>query len=88
MEQWPQKQFPLTVVALRGYATSLESRFVRLFGDLTRPFAFQYTIQRGDIIQQDNTRPQFHLVTQYSLHSIDILPWPTRSPGISPAEHF
>ncbi|GBN87752.1 hypothetical protein AVEN_148099-1 [Araneus ventricosus] len=42
---------------------------------------------QGGVFQQVNARPHTVVVTQHSLHSVDMLPWPTRSPDLSPIEH-
>ncbi|GBM16361.1 hypothetical protein AVEN_28321-1 [Araneus ventricosus] len=47
---------------------------------------FMNSIQWG-VFQQDNTRPHTAVVTQYTLQSVYMLPWPARSPDISPIEH-
>ncbi|GBM44494.1 hypothetical protein AVEN_15019-1 [Araneus ventricosus] len=35
----------------------------------------------------DNSRPHIAVVTQHALQSVDMLPWPARSPDLSPIEH-
>ncbi|GBM77573.1 hypothetical protein AVEN_186841-1 [Araneus ventricosus] len=47
---------------------------------------FMNSIQ-GGVFQQDNARPHTAVVTQHSLQSVDMLPWPARSPDLSPIEH-
>ncbi|GBM36105.1 hypothetical protein AVEN_179101-1 [Araneus ventricosus] len=47
---------------------------------------YMNSIQRG-VFQQDNARPDTTVVTQHALQSVDILPWPARSPDLSPIEH-
>ncbi|GBN75642.1 Transposable element Tc1 transposase [Araneus ventricosus] len=47
---------------------------------------FMSSIQ-GGVFQQDNARPHTAVVTQHALQSVDILPWPARSPDLSPIEH-
>ncbi|GBM10967.1 hypothetical protein AVEN_171446-1 [Araneus ventricosus] len=42
---------------------------------------------QGDVFQQDNARPHTALVTQHDQQSVDILPWSSRSPDLSPIEH-
>ncbi|GFW86271.1 uncharacterized protein TNCV_1978611 [Trichonephila clavipes] len=39
---------------------------------------------QGGVFRQDNSHPRTADVTQRALQSIDILPWPARSPGLSP----
>ncbi|GBN42264.1 Transposable element Tc1 transposase, partial [Araneus ventricosus] len=47
---------------------------------------FMNSIQVG-VFQQDNDRPNTAVVTQHALQSVDMLPWPARSPNLSPIEH-
>ncbi|GBN97222.1 Golgin subfamily A member 5 [Araneus ventricosus] len=47
---------------------------------------FMNSIQ-GGVFQQDNTHPHTTVVTQHALQSVDMLPWPARSPDLSPIEH-
>ncbi|GBN34178.1 hypothetical protein AVEN_265569-1 [Araneus ventricosus] len=47
---------------------------------------FMSSIQ-GGVFQQDNARPHTAVVTQHALHSVDMLPWPSRSPDLSPIEY-
>ncbi|GBN18294.1 Transposable element Tc1 transposase [Araneus ventricosus] len=47
---------------------------------------FMNSIQRG-VFQLDNARPHAAVVTQHALQSVDMLPWPARSPDISLIEH-
>ncbi|KFM57876.1 Transposable element Tcb1 transposase, partial [Stegodyphus mimosarum] len=42
----------------------------------------------GAIFQQDNARPHTARVSQDCLRTITILPWPARSPDLSPIEHI
>ncbi|GBO26386.1 hypothetical protein AVEN_13426-1 [Araneus ventricosus] len=42
---------------------------------------------QGGVFQQDNARPHTPVVTQHVLQSVDMLPWPARSPDLSPIEH-
>ncbi|GFT14905.1 transposable element Tc1 transposase [Trichonephila clavipes] len=42
---------------------------------------------QGGVFQQDNARPHTTVVTQCALQSVDMLPWSTRSPDLSPIEH-
>ncbi|GFW33857.1 transposable element Tcb2 transposase [Trichonephila clavipes] len=42
----------------------------------------------GAIFQQDNTRPHMAKVSQDCLHTVTALPWPSRSPDLSPIEHI
>ncbi|GBM78580.1 hypothetical protein AVEN_200711-1 [Araneus ventricosus] len=47
---------------------------------------FMNSIQ-GGVFQQHNACPHAAVVTQHALQSVDILPWPARSPDLSPIEH-
>ncbi|GBM13591.1 hypothetical protein AVEN_84136-1 [Araneus ventricosus] len=47
---------------------------------------FMNSIQ-GGVFQQNNARPHTAVVTQHALQSADMLPWPARSPDLSPIEH-
>ncbi|GFS90030.1 transposable element Tcb2 transposase [Trichonephila clavipes] len=38
----------------------------------------------GAIFHQDNTRPNTARMSQDCLHTVTILPWPARSPDLSP----
>ncbi|GFU60681.1 uncharacterized protein TNCV_2754411 [Trichonephila clavipes] len=38
-------------------------------------------------IQQDNARPHTARLSQQCLQGYDVLPWPARSPDLSPIEH-
>ncbi|GBN16305.1 hypothetical protein AVEN_221883-1 [Araneus ventricosus] len=42
---------------------------------------------QGGVFQQDNVRPHTAVVTQNTLQSVDMLPWPARSPDLSPIDH-
>ncbi|GBN35713.1 Transposable element Tc1 transposase [Araneus ventricosus] len=46
---------------------------------------FMSSIQ-GGIFQQNNARPHTAAVSQRALQGVDILPWPARSPDLSPIE--
>ena len=48
--------------------------------------SFMSSIQEG-AFQQGNARPHTAAVTQRALQSVDMLPWPARSPDLSPIEH-
>ncbi|GFV04821.1 hypothetical protein TNCV_5047851 [Trichonephila clavipes] len=41
----------------------------------------------GAIYQQDNARPHTARLSQQCLQGYDVLPWPTRSPDLSPIEN-
>ncbi|GFW05487.1 transposable element Tc1 transposase [Trichonephila clavipes] len=44
-------------------------------------------ISQGAISQQDNARPHTARLSQQCLQGYDVLPWPARSPDLSPIEH-
>ncbi|GFY10455.1 HTH_Tnp_Tc3_2 domain-containing protein [Trichonephila clavipes] len=41
----------------------------------------------GAIYQQDDARPHTARLSQQCLQGYDVLPWPARSPDLSPIEH-
>ncbi|GFS98350.1 transposable element Tcb2 transposase [Trichonephila clavipes] len=41
-----------------------------------------------DILQQDNAQPHTARVSQDCLRTVTTLPWPARSPDLSPIEHI
>lgn len=51
---------------------------------------FMQRQQRGVIFQQDNARPHTARLTMDFLnrHNVQLLPWPSRSPDLSPIEHL
>ncbi|GFW71378.1 transposable element Tc1 transposase [Trichonephila clavipes] len=46
-----------------------------------------YSNFKGAIYQQDNARPHTARLSQQCLQGYDVLPWPARSPDLSPIEH-
>ncbi|GFY06251.1 transposable element Tcb2 transposase [Trichonephila clavipes] len=44
-------------------------------------------ISQGAIYQQDNARPHTARLSQQCLQGYDVLPWPARSPDLSPIEY-
>ncbi|GFS93840.1 transposable element Tc1 transposase [Trichonephila clavipes] len=44
-------------------------------------------ISQGAIYQQDNARPHTARLSQQCLQGYDVLPWPARSPDLSPIDH-
>ncbi|GFW97052.1 transposable element Tc1 transposase [Trichonephila clavipes] len=48
---------------------------------------FMNSIQ-GGVFLLDNARPHTAVVTQRALQSVGMLPWPVRSPDLSPIEHI
>ncbi|GFV58276.1 transposable element Tcb1 transposase [Trichonephila clavipes] len=57
--------------------------------DILQPHVFPL-MQRlpGAIFQQDNARPHTARVAQDCLRNVTILPWPARSPDLSPIKHI
>ncbi|GFW95474.1 transposable element Tcb2 transposase [Trichonephila clavipes] len=70
-------------VVMRGTLTGR-----RYIDDILRPHVglFLNGLQ-GTIFQQDNARPHTARVAQDLLRHFQILPWPARSPDLSPVEH-
>ncbi|GFW09645.1 transposable element Tcb1 transposase [Trichonephila clavipes] len=61
----------------------------RYVHDILQPHVLPL-IQRlpGSIFQQDSARPHMARVSQDCLCTVITLPWPTRSPYLSPIEHI
>ncbi|GFW53218.1 l-Fucosyltransferase [Trichonephila clavipes] len=60
----------------------------RYVHDILQPHVLPF-MQRlpGAIFQQDNARSHTARVSQYFFRTVTILPWPARSPDLSPIEH-
>ncbi|GFY28998.1 transposable element Tcb2 transposase [Trichonephila clavipes] len=72
-----------TLIVMRG--TLMGQRYVV---DILRPHVgFFLNGLPGTIFQQDNARPHTARVAQDLLHPFQTLPWPARSPDLSPVEH-
>ena len=55
---------------------------------VVHPVVLPLLRQEGDILfQQDNVRPHTAAATQCALYGVQ-LPWPARSPDLSPIEHL
>ncbi|GFV48181.1 DDE_3 domain-containing protein [Trichonephila clavipes] len=68
---------------MRGTITS--QRYV---DDILRPHVGPFLNGLpGAIFQQDNARPHTARVAQHFLRHFQTLPWPARSPDLSPVEH-
>ncbi|GFV63017.1 DDE_3 domain-containing protein [Trichonephila clavipes] len=68
---------------MRG--TLMDQRYV---DDILRPHVGPFLNGlSGAIFQQDNARPHTARVAQGFLRPFQTLPWPTRSPNLSPVEH-
>ncbi|GFT39966.1 DDE_3 domain-containing protein [Trichonephila clavipes] len=50
-------------------------------------FLRELSSRPGAIYQQDNARPHTARLSQQCLQGYDVLPWPARSPDLSPIEH-
>ncbi|GBO13574.1 hypothetical protein AVEN_195406-1 [Araneus ventricosus] len=72
-----------TLIVLRGTLTGY-----RYVDDILRPHVgpFLYSLL-GAIFHQDNALPHTARVAQDFLHNVQTLPWPDRSPDLSPIEH-
>ncbi|GFX92296.1 transposable element Tc1 transposase [Trichonephila clavipes] len=72
-----------TLIAMRGTLTG--QRYV---DDILRPHVEHFlNALPGAIFQQDNARPHTARVAQDFLRHFQTLPWPSRSPDLSPVEH-
>ncbi|GBN17918.1 hypothetical protein AVEN_222393-1 [Araneus ventricosus] len=72
-----------TLIVIRGKLTG--QRYV---DDILRPHVGpSLNDLPGAIFQQDNARPHTSRVAQDFLRHVQTLPWPARSPDLSPIEH-
>ncbi|GFV58726.1 transposable element Tc1 transposase [Trichonephila clavipes] len=72
-----------TLIVMRG--TLMGQRYV---ADILRPHVGPFLNGLpGAIFQQDNARPHTARVAQDFLRHFQTLPWPARSPDLSPVEH-
>ncbi|GFX49393.1 transposable element Tcb2 transposase [Trichonephila clavipes] len=72
-----------SLVVLQGTLTA--RRFV---DDILTPIVLpMLSSHPGAIYQQDNARPHTARLSQQCLQGYDVLPWPARSPDLSPIEH-
>ncbi|GFV52480.1 transposable element Tc1 transposase [Trichonephila clavipes] len=81
--QWCQARSMWNVTDWQKVVFSDESRFV--LG--TNDHRVRVWRRPGAIFQQDNARPQTARVAQVFLRHFQTLPWPARSPDLSPVEH-
>ncbi|GFX91227.1 transposable element Tcb1 transposase [Trichonephila clavipes] len=73
-----------SLVVLQGTLTAR-----RYVDDILTPIVLPMLSSRpGAIYQQDNARPHTARLSQQCLQGYDVLPWPARSPDLSPIEHF
>ncbi|GFU23230.1 DDE_3 domain-containing protein [Trichonephila clavipes] len=72
-----------SLVVLQGTLTAR-----RYVDDILTPIVLPMLSSRpGAIYQQDNARPHTARLSQQCLQEYDVLPWPARSPDLSPIEH-
>ncbi|GFT76895.1 transposable element Tcb1 transposase [Trichonephila clavipes] len=72
-----------SLVVLQGTLTAR-----RYVDDILTPIVLPTLSSRpGAIYQQDNARPHTARLSQQCLQGYDVLPWPARSPDLSPIEH-
>ncbi|GFV44919.1 transposable element Tcb1 transposase [Trichonephila clavipes] len=72
-----------SLVVLQGTLTAR-----RYVDDILTPIVLPMLSSRpGVIYQQDNARPHTARLSQQRLQGYDVLPWPARSPDLSPIEH-
>ncbi|GFU55068.1 HTH_Tnp_Tc3_2 domain-containing protein [Trichonephila clavipes] len=72
-----------SLVVLHGTLTAR-----RYVDDILTPIVLPMLSSRpGAIYQQDNARPHTARLSQQCLQGYDVLPWPARSPDLSPIEH-
>ncbi|GFU35720.1 transposable element Tc1 transposase [Trichonephila clavipes] len=89
--QWCQARSMWNVTDWQKVVFSDESRFVLGTDDnrvqvWRHPGPFQNGLP-GAIFQQDNAHPHTERVAQDFLRHFQTLPWPARSPNLSPVEH-
>ncbi|GBM11193.1 hypothetical protein AVEN_133924-1 [Araneus ventricosus] len=72
LELWSGEQFPMTAEALSWLSHAPDCAAIH---------------EQGGVFPQDNARPHTAVVTQDLLQSVDMLPWPARSPDLPPIEH-
>ncbi|GFV30851.1 transposable element Tcb2 transposase [Trichonephila clavipes] len=72
-----------SLVVLQGILTAR-----RYVDDILTPIVLPMLSSRpGAIYQQNNARPHTARLSQQCLQGYDVLPWPARSPDLSPIEH-
>ncbi|GFV02228.1 HTH_Tnp_Tc3_2 domain-containing protein [Trichonephila clavipes] len=72
-----------SLVVLQGTLTAR-----RYVDDILTPIVLPMLSSRpGAIYRQDNARPHTARLSQQCLQGYDVLPWPARSPDLSPIEH-
>ncbi|GFU73131.1 transposable element Tcb1 transposase [Trichonephila clavipes] len=71
------------LIVMRGTLTGQ-----RYFDDILRPHVGPFLNGvPGSIFQQDNARPHTARIAQVLLRHFQTLPWPARSPDLSPVNH-
>ena len=72
----------LNLVFLQGKVNS-----TRYIAKVVDPMLLPFLRQGGDVLfQQDNACPHMAAAMQHALYGVQ-LPWPARSPDLSPIEH-
>ncbi|GFS78573.1 transposable element Tcb2 transposase [Trichonephila clavipes] len=68
------------------YGSMLAQRYVY---DILQPLVFPLLQRLSEVIfQQDNARPHTARGLQDCLRTVTTLPWPSRTPDLSPIEHI
>ena len=60
----------------------------RYLNEIVRPHVLPIVQQNNLTLQQDNARPHTARIVMAELDAIVVLPWPARSPDLSPIEHL
>ena len=55
---------------------------------VVNPMLLPFIRQEAMCLQQDNTCPHMAAAKQHALHDVQQLPWPARSPDLSPVGHI
>ena len=75
-----------------GHELQLSIRFDVSAGkskQVVNPVLLSFLRQEGDVLfQHNNARPYTAAATQRALRGVQQLPWPARSPDLSPIEHI
>ncbi|GFX49955.1 hypothetical protein TNCV_3882841 [Trichonephila clavipes] len=80
------EQFLGHTIIFSGPSRHFDSSQIR--DDILTPIVLPMLLSRpGAIYQQDNARPHTGMTLPTMSSRIYVLPWPTRSPDLSPIEH-
>ncbi|GFU72053.1 transposable element Tcb1 transposase [Trichonephila clavipes] len=83
-----ESRFSAPAVRSGIYCRAAYSNFTRYVDDILTPIVLpMLSSHPGAIYQQDNARPHTARLSQQCLQGYDVLPWPTRSPDLSPIEN-